>query len=300
MPVKSLGPRNARPSDMTFICECASRFRLHDENLKPEQFLVAEVDRKIVGFGRTRPYGTFCELGCLGVAERYRSQGIADEILKELIRRFPDQDVWVTTDIPAYCEWFGFERADDAPDLLKVKIRHLRPWVSGDTRRSGMARWRCPSSLCAARPWWQSVSPVIRSMSSLSLRASLRIAFASLLVLAAHGCRNPTAPSSDALVLFSVGEEMFQVRSIEQDHVRAAVVAQAGVGPPIPKRRAVAGNGVNLSWSWHLEDVEFTEVAEEICDGGPLDVEREGLAFGGGWCCPWAARMVFITPGWRR
>jgi hypothetical protein len=54
------------------------------------------------------------------------------------------------------------------------------------------------------------------------------------------------------------------------------------------------GVGVNSGWSWHLENVEFVEVAIELCDGRPSDVERQGTQFGGGRFCPWGARVLAI------
>lgn len=117
--------RDATPADMTFIRDGVDRFRLDDEKLSHEQFVVAELDGRVVGFGRIKPYGKFFELGCLGVIEEARHRGVADAIVKELIRRFPDEDVWVTTDIPAYCVRFGFEPTEDAPEELKAKIRNL-------------------------------------------------------------------------------------------------------------------------------------------------------------------------------
>ena len=43
------------------------------------------------------------------------------------------------------------------------------------------------------------------------------------------------------------------------------------------------------------EDVEFAELAMELCDGRPSDVERQGPQYGGGRYCPWGARVVAIT-----
>jgi N-acetylglutamate synthase-like GNAT family acetyltransferase len=123
--VRSLKLRDGRSSDMTFIRDCTRRFRLDDEDLRPEQFVVAEIADEIVGFGRIKPYDTFWELGCLGVVEHYRGRGIADAIVKELIRRFPNEDIWVTTDIPGYCERFGFTQSDAAPPALHAKIRGI-------------------------------------------------------------------------------------------------------------------------------------------------------------------------------
>jgi len=41
--------------------------------------------------------------------------------------------------------------------------------------------------------------------------------------------------------------------------------------------------------------VEFVEVATELCDGRPSDVERQGAQFGGGRFCPWTARVLDIS-----
>ena len=57
----------------------------------------------------------------------------------------------------------------------------------------------------------------------------------------------------------------------------AARAAQAGGRARIPIGRIASGTQVNAGWSWHLEDVSFVEVAIELCDGRPSDVERQGI-----------------------
>lgn len=52
---------------------------------------------------------------------------------------------------------------------------------------------------------------------------------------------------------------------------------------------------MNTGWSWHLVNVEFAEVAIEVCDGLPSHVEEEGTAFGTGQYCPWSATITDIT-----
>ena len=56
----------------------------------------------------------------------------------------------------------------------------------------------------------------------------------------------------------------------------------------------MSGAQFNAGWSWHLEDVEFVEVAIELCDGRPSDVEKESASYGGGRYCPWGATIVRI------
>lgn len=105
---------------------------------------------------------------------------------------------------------------------------------------------------------------------------------------------SPTSPSREAVVTFRVVDEIFRVRLVTPEQIRAAEAAQAGRGPSIPIGRLRAGTDVNVGWSWHIVDVEFAEVTIELCDGRPSLVEQEGPGFAQGWYCPWGARVVSI------
>lgn len=113
--------------------------------------------------------------------------------------------------------------------------------------------------------------------------------------LAAACGTNPAAPTDTAIVTFAVANEVFRVQIAGERQLQAARAAQAGGSANIPNGRIVAGAGVNTGWSWHLEDVEFVEVAIELCDGRPSDVEREGPGYAGGRYCPWGARVIAIS-----
>ena len=110
----------------------------------------------------------------------------------------------------------------------------------------------------------------------------------------ACGGDSPTSPSPAAVATFSVSGETFRVALTSADQVAAARAAQNGGPARIPTGRIVAGNQVNIGWSWHLEDLTFAEVTIELCDGRPSDVERAGAQFGGGRFCPWTATVVRI------
>lgn len=103
------------------------------------------------------------------------------------------------------------------------------------------------------------------------------------------------SPSRTATVTFSVAGETFRARLVGDTQIEAARAAQAGGRARIPNGRVVSGTDVNVGWSWHVEDVEFVEVAIELCDGRPSDVERQGTRFGGGRFCPWSARVVALS-----
>jgi hypothetical protein len=134
-------------------------------------------------------------------------------------------------------------------------------------------------------------------MINLSRSLGVRLAFLALVASGAAGCTGdePTGPSQGAYVTFRVADEVFRVHITDEEQVEAARRAEDGGKASIPNGRIVAGSGVNLGWTWHLEDVEFAEAAIELCDGRPSDVERQGVAFGGGRFCPWSARVIDIV-----
>ena len=115
-------------------------------------------------------------------------------------------------------------------------------------------------------------------------------------VVSIAGCAGgPTSPSDMAVVTFDVVGETFRVQVMGREQIAAARAAQASGRTIVPNGRIALGTSVNKGWSWHLEEVEFTEVAIELCDGRPSDVERDGLRFGGGRFCPWSARVLMIS-----
>ena len=126
---------------------------------------------------------------------------------------------------------------------------------------------------------------------------SLAVALVLFLAAGFAGCEgdSPAAPSARALVTFQVAGEQFRVQLTSKDQVDAARRAQQGGAARIPNGRIIMGTGENASWSWHLEDVAFVEIAIELCDGRPSDVERGGAQFGGGRYCPWNASVTSIV-----
>jgi threonine dehydratase len=120
---------DASRADLSFITETLEAARLDTENLQPEQFITVWRPGRIVGFGRIKPYRETYELGSVWVAEEERGKGIGAAIVRELIRRFPQDEVYITTDaaegLPAYYEDLGFLRTQILPDELQDKIARV-------------------------------------------------------------------------------------------------------------------------------------------------------------------------------
>jgi hypothetical protein len=128
----------------------------------------------------------------------------------------------------------------------------------------------------------------------MKLKKSTLPAVFAMMLAAACGDGSPGNPTPGTVVTFRVADETFRVALTRPEQVAAARAAQSGGTARIPNGRIVSGTQVNTGWSWHLEDVEFAELTIELCDGRPSDVEREGIAFGGGRYCPWSATVVRI------
>ncbi|HUF54212.1 MAG TPA: pyridoxal-phosphate dependent enzyme [Dehalococcoidia bacterium] len=119
----------ATAADMEFIRSQLEGERLDTQRLEPEQFITIREDGCIVALGRVKPYEHTYELGSLCVAPDRRGRGLGEAITRELIRRFPQDEVYLTTDasvgLPAYYERFGFLRTDILPPELQAKVDWL-------------------------------------------------------------------------------------------------------------------------------------------------------------------------------
>lgn len=117
--------RSASPVDMPFIKNCIEKFRLDDEDLGYQHFIVIIDGDEIIGFGRIRHHEKVYELGCVGVVENRRNQGIGKTIVEHLINIFPSNDVYITTDLLDYFERFGFRKIELGPSELIEKLKRV-------------------------------------------------------------------------------------------------------------------------------------------------------------------------------
>jgi len=74
----------------------------------------------------------------------------------------------------------------------------------------------------------------------------------------------------------------------------------AGENPGIPNGRIRPGDGgINAGHDWHIEDVEFADMAIEVCDGTVSYIDDLGFeeytAQHGDRYCPWDADLVDLA-----
>ena len=126
---------SATSADVPFIRETAERLILDANDLKAEQFITIRADGRIIAFGRVRPYKETFELATVAVIEEHRGNGLGQAIARELIRRFPQDEVYVVTDLIGYWERLGFVRTEILPPELEEKRQTacstLRPGAEG-------------------------------------------------------------------------------------------------------------------------------------------------------------------------
>lgn len=122
---------SASDSDLSLIIQGIKELTLDDIDLKREQFLVAKVGTKVIGFGRIKVYPDALELCSLGVLPEYRGRGIGKELVNELIKKANRQAIFVVCIIPDFFRRFGFEATHIYPDSLKVKINYCTGTLGG-------------------------------------------------------------------------------------------------------------------------------------------------------------------------
>lgn len=139
LPPHTISPASA--DDFSFIRDTILRLNLDAENLKPQQFIVVRREGRTIAFGRIKPYRRTHELGAVAVMEKERGKGWGRLVVQELIRRFPQDEVYVTTDLPQYFEKLGFLATETLPPELEAKLAR----VEGKLRSGvvGMIYDRC-------------------------------------------------------------------------------------------------------------------------------------------------------------
>jgi len=125
--------RSAQPSDMENILSIARRYDLDSNDMKAEDFIVAEERGSIIGFGRLWEHDGAVELGTIGVVEEHRGKGVAKEIVNGLLDRVgPGRDlplpVYLTTLIPSFFEQFGFKTLTTPPPQSMIR---KKGWCDG-------------------------------------------------------------------------------------------------------------------------------------------------------------------------
>jgi N-acetylglutamate synthase-like GNAT family acetyltransferase len=121
---------------MDNIYNIALKYDLDSNDMKAEDFIVAEEKGTIIGFGRLWKHDGAVELGTIGVVEGYRRKGVAKGIIIELLNRVgvgrdASLPVYLTTLIPSFFQQFGFKRLTTSPPQSMIRKKE---WCEGCTK----------------------------------------------------------------------------------------------------------------------------------------------------------------------
>ena len=116
-------------NDFLIVKKLISDYCLDDNDLQPEQFLIAVVENKIAGFGRLRNYSVCSELCSLGVVEELRLKGIGSLLSHSLIAK-NQLPLYTVTIIPEFFEKFGFKLTESYPIEIEQKVKYCTSVLS--------------------------------------------------------------------------------------------------------------------------------------------------------------------------
>ncbi|GIG61856.1 hypothetical protein Lfu02_62280 [Longispora fulva] len=106
--------------------------------------------------------------------------------------------------------------------------------------------------------------------------------------------------ATNYVATFSNGTTQFKVRLVDADDVAAAyknLNTPAGQSRTIINGKIVRNGGVdfyNSPYTWHLDpnDLAFVDMATEVCDADPRDVENGTIT--SDRYCPWHQKVIKI------
>ncbi len=108
------------------VCSLAKEYKLDCENLQLNQFIIARINKQMIGFVRLKEYPDYVELSTLGVLSKFRYQGIGQFLTKQLIRMRHTEKIYIITSIPKYFIKFGFKQTCDIPRYLASKRENCK------------------------------------------------------------------------------------------------------------------------------------------------------------------------------
>lgn len=103
--------RPATETDSALIKAWVKRERLDPTQLRWQNFLMAEHEGQVIGFGQLRDHGAIQELGSLIVQPEYRERGVGGAVIRALIAR-ARKPLYLDCELKreGYYARFGFKR----------------------------------------------------------------------------------------------------------------------------------------------------------------------------------------------
>jgi N-acetylglutamate synthase-like GNAT family acetyltransferase len=119
--------RNGTEADVPVIEAVALREQLDSRQARAEEFVIAERNGELVGFGRLIRHKDCWEIACMYVARDLRRLGLGSDIVEELIGRInEDLPVYAVTSLPEFFVTLGFAPVKKMPASIRAKLDYCR------------------------------------------------------------------------------------------------------------------------------------------------------------------------------
>jgi N-acetylglutamate synthase-like GNAT family acetyltransferase len=119
--------REGRESDLPVIEAVAQREQLDNREARPEEYLVAEENGVLIGFGRLLDHPDSWEVACMYVEPGRRRKRIGTRLVEALLSRTDaEKPVYAVAGAPEFFTALGFVPTRDTPPSIKAKGDYCR------------------------------------------------------------------------------------------------------------------------------------------------------------------------------
>ena len=119
--------RQGREFDLPVIEAVAQREQLDNRAARPEQYLVAEEDGVLIGFGRLLDHPDCWEIACMYVEPSRRRQRIGTRLVEALLSRTDaEKPIYAVAGAPDFFTALGFVPTKELPPSIKAKADYCR------------------------------------------------------------------------------------------------------------------------------------------------------------------------------
>ena len=119
--------RAGRESDLPVIEAVAQREQLDNREARPEEYIVAEADGVLTGFGRLLDHPDAWEIACMYVEPGKRRKRIGTDIVEALLALTDaEKPIYAVAGAPDFFTALGFVPVQDMPASIKAKADYCR------------------------------------------------------------------------------------------------------------------------------------------------------------------------------
>jgi N-acetylglutamate synthase-like GNAT family acetyltransferase len=119
--------RTGQESDLPVIEAVAQREQLDNREARPEEYLVAEEDGVLIGFGRLLDHPDSWEIACMYVEPGRRRKRVGTRLVEALLSHADvEKPIYAVAGAPEFFTALGFVPTKELPPSIKAKSDYCR------------------------------------------------------------------------------------------------------------------------------------------------------------------------------